>query len=191
MENSAAAADSKDEPPNTELELTDLLIALEAERGKTLTIDRNRDRTHVLTWVGKGVTAEQLRAAHRLAAAARKRDRDERPTFAGFVSTFLDELLADAARPAPPSAPPSATADVAWYETADGVEARGAELGQRPRKPDEDWRYYRVLVVRAANDRRAADFVLSDATRFNALDLYQFARATFGAALMPVDDYAS
>ncbi|MGF6504671.1 hypothetical protein [Paraburkholderia sp. 32] len=36
----AAAADSKNEKPNPELEFTELLIELERQRGKTLTIDR-------------------------------------------------------------------------------------------------------------------------------------------------------
>lgn len=185
----AAAADSKNEKPNPESQLADLLIELEAERGKELTIDRSRDRVHVLTWVGKGVTAAQLRSAHSMAVAARKREGDARPTYAGFVATFVDELVADASRPAVPTATVPDAED--WYRTPEGVEAHGAEHGQRPRKPDEDWRYYRVLVVKAANDRRAAEFVLGDAQRFNALDLYQFARSTFGDALMPVDDYAS
>jgi hypothetical protein len=183
----AAAATSESEKPNTELELTALLIALERDRGKELAIDRSRDRTHVLTWVGKGVTAEQLRAAHALAAAARKRDTDERPTYAGFVATFIDQVLA------PPGAQAAATsADPdEWYRTQPGVEARAAELGMRERKADEDWRAYRVLVAAAAREHRAIEFVLADAKRFNSVALYQFARTTFGDALMPVDDYAS
>ncbi|WP_124609579.1 helix-turn-helix domain-containing protein [Burkholderia seminalis] len=81
--------------------------------------------------------------------------------------------------------------DVRWFETPQGVEAQAKLHNMRDRKPDEDWRSYRVLVVRAANDRKAAEFVLADAQRFNAVSLYQFARETFGDALMPVDDYAS
>lgn len=81
--------------------------------------------------------------------------------------------------------------DTRWFETPEGVEAQAKLHGMRDRKPDEDWRSYRVLVVRASNDRKAAEFVLADAQRFNAVDLYQFARATFGDALMPVDDFAS
>ncbi|HHT8835124.1 TPA: helix-turn-helix domain-containing protein [Burkholderia cenocepacia] len=81
--------------------------------------------------------------------------------------------------------------DMRWFETPEGVEAQAKLHGMRDRKPDEDWRSYRVLVVRAANDRKAAEFVLADAQRFNSVDLYQFARATFGDALMPVDDFAS
>jgi hypothetical protein len=188
-EPAAAAAQKIDNPqPATELELTDLLVALEAERGKTLTIDRSRDRVHVLTWVGKGVTPGQLREAHKLAAAARERDTDDRPTYAGFVAPFVDEVLAAQARGA---RPPAANSDGGWFESPEAVDARGAELGVRERKPDEDWRYYRVLVAKASREPRAIEFVLADAQRFNAIDLYQFARRTFGDALMPVDDYAS
>ncbi|CAG9194095.1 conserved hypothetical protein [Paraburkholderia caribensis] len=189
-ENTAAAAAQKISKPETasEAELTELLIALESERGKELTIDRSRDRVHVLRWVADGVTLEQLREAHASAVAARKRDTDDRPTYVGFVATFVDALLA--AENAPPGR--RAGADPAeWHLTPEGVDARAAELSVRPRKAEEDWRYYRVLVVKASKDRRAAEFVLADATRFNALDLYQFARRAFGDALMPIDDYAS
>ncbi|POZ81681.1 helix-turn-helix domain-containing protein [Burkholderia contaminans] len=86
---------------------------------------------------------------------------------------------------------PQSGGDVRWFETPQGVEAQAKLHNMRDRKPDEDWRSYRVLVVRAANDRKAAEFVLADAQRFNSVDLYQFARTTFGDALMPVDDYAS
>lgn len=181
----AAAADSKNETPNTEGELRDLLIDLERKRGKELTIDRTRDRVYVLAWVGKGVSAEQLRNAHAAAVAARRRDSDDRPTYVGFVTTFIDEALAPSAATCAASEPGE------WYRSPEGVDARGAELEQRPRKPDEDWRYYRVLVVKASREPRAIEFVLTDAQRFNQLDLYQLARKTFGDALMPVDDYAS
>ncbi|CAG9256185.1 hypothetical protein [Paraburkholderia caribensis] len=184
----AAAADSENTKPDTEGELTDLLISLERERGKDLAIDRSRDRVHVLKWVANGVTVAQLRKAHESAVAARKRDTDDRPTYVGFVATFVDQLLAADNAPQGGAAAPD---PAEWHLTQEGVNARAAELNVRPCKPDEDWRYYRVIVVKAAKDRRAAEFVLADATRFNSLDLYQFARRTFGDALMPVDDYAS
>jgi hypothetical protein len=181
----AAAAENEKAEPNPERELTELLVSLEAARGKALTVDRSRDRVHVLTWVGKGVTAARLRAAHALAVAARTRDTDDRPTYAGFVTTFIDAEAVSAAAPAVKADPAE------WYRTPEGVDAKGAELDARPRKPDEDWRVYRVHVAKASRESRAIEFVLSDAQRFNAADLYQFARTTFGDALMPVDDYAS
>jgi hypothetical protein len=187
VDNFAAAASSSKRETNPESELTDLLIALEGERGKSLAIDRSKDRVHVLTWVGKGVTADQLREAHRRAVARRGEDGDERPTYAGFVSPFVAEVMAPAASPAVTAAAPAGE----WFKSPQGVDTKGAELGQRERKADEDWRYYRVIVARAAKDMKAVEHVLNDAQRFNSIDLYQFARRTFGDALMPVDDYAS
>ncbi|WOD19817.1 hypothetical protein [Paraburkholderia kirstenboschensis] len=181
----AAASDSKSEN-NPERVLTDLLIAMEAERGKSLTIDRTKDRVHVLTWVGKGVNADQLREAHRRAVARRNDDSDERPTYAGFVAPFVAEVMTPTAAPATVTAPVGE-----WFKSPEGVDAKGKELGRRDRKADEDWRYYRVIVARAAKDTKAIEHVLTDAQRFNSVDLYQFARRTFGDALMPVDDYAS
>ncbi|WP_321904415.1 helix-turn-helix domain-containing protein [Paraburkholderia tropica] len=78
-----------------------------------------------------------------------------------------------------------------WHETQVGVDARAKAIGFRDRKHDEDWRSYRVLVVKAASDRRAAEFVLKDAERFNDARLFEFARTTFGDQLLPVDFYAS
>jgi len=86
----------------------------------------------------------------------------------------------------------SAGDGVPWYEsTAEVIEARGAELGVRPRKPDEAIASYRVLVVKASREKAAVDFVLRDARRFNSQQLFEFAVATFGDELMPVDFYAS
>lgn len=96
-----------------------------------------------------------------------------------------DEIAADAASTR------QSDDGMPWYETLEGVDARARQREMRARKPDEDWRSYRVLVVKAENDRRAAEFVLRDAQRFNNVRLYQFARQTFGDALMPSDDYAS
>jgi hypothetical protein len=114
----AAAGDSNTEN-NPELELTDLLIALEAQRGKSLTIDRSKDRVHVLMWVGKGVTADQLRDAHRRAVARRDENADERPTYAAFMSPFVNEVLAPSAAPAS-----TVTAPVGeWFKSPEGVDA--------------------------------------------------------------------
>lgn len=188
VDNPAAAADEQDlssEQPSRDIKLGDLLVQLELDRGKQLTIDPTKDRIHLLSWVGRALTDQQLRDAHALAAAARKRDKDDRPTYVGFVAQFIGAAQAPQQAEAGPADP------MEWHLTQAGTEARGAELGIRDRKQDEDWRYYRVLVVRASREPRAIERVLADAQRFNAVDLYQFARATFGDALMPVDDFAS
>lgn len=182
----AAAADQKDplpEQPNRETELSELLVSLELARGKRLTIDPTKDRVHLLTWIGKNLTDQQLRDAHKAAVAARKRDSDDRPTYVGFVATFIASAQTPQGAPVP--------SDGDWYLTPEGCDAKGAELNVPNRKPDEPWQRHRVIVAAAARDPRAIEFVLKDAQRFNAVALYQFARATFGDALMPVDDYAS
>ncbi|AJW97428.1 hypothetical protein BM43_3040 [Burkholderia gladioli] len=180
----AAAAQKISIPqPDAEATLTDLLIELERERGKALQVNRGTDRAVVLTWIGKGVTVEQLREAHAAAVKARDRDSDARPTYVAFVDTFLGA--------APAARGGAGVADARWFDSPAGVDAKGFELGVRIRKADEDWRYYRVLVARAAREPAAIEAVLKDAQRFNASDLYQFARTTFGDALMPVDDFPS
>ncbi|WP_186198007.1 helix-turn-helix domain-containing protein [Burkholderia gladioli] len=180
----AAAAQKISTPqPDAEATLTDLLIELERERGKALQVNRGTDRAVVLTWIGKDVTVEQLREAHAAAVKARDRDGDARPTYVGFVDTFLGA--------APAARGGAGVADARWFDSPAGVDAKGFELGVRIRKADEDWRYYRVLVARAAREPAAIEAVLKDAQRFNASDLYQFARTTFGDALMPVDDFPS
>ncbi len=182
----AAAANQQDPPPeqpNREVELSELLVSLELARGKQLAIDPAKDRVHLLTWIGKNLTDQQLRDAHKAAVAARKRDRDDRPTYVGFVATFVSSTQAPQAAPGAP--------DCDWFLTPEGCDAKGAELNVPPRKPDEHWHRYRVIVAAAARDHAAIEFVLKDAQRFNAPALYQFARTTFGDALMPVDDYAS
>jgi hypothetical protein len=182
-EPAAAAAQKTGTPqPSAEAELTELLIELERSRGRTLTINRNADRAVVLAWVGRGVTADQLRAAHKAAVAARDRDTDARPTYVAYVDSFLG---------APPARGGAAAPDGHWFDSPAGVDAKGFELSVRIRRADEDWRYYRVLVARASREPAAIEAVLKDAQRFNSTDLYQFARATFGDALLPVDDFPS
>ncbi|MCA8349946.1 hypothetical protein [Burkholderia cepacia] len=156
-----------------ERELASLLLSLERHRGQSLSYEPSRDQTHVLTWVGKRVTPEQLSDAHARAVTARVRDRDDRPTYFGFVNQFIDQAVAGKTTSAD---------DLEWFQTCEDVDARGAALGTRPRKTNEPWQWYRVLVVAAARDNRAMEFVLRDAQRFNDEGLYRFARTTFGDA---------
>lgn len=173
------------EPLPPELELTNLLVALETARGKRYTVDASKDRLHVLTWVGWEITPDQLREAHRRAAAARERDHDDRPVNAGFVARFVEELRAEGT-----IAGPSGIAEW-WRGSETELCNAGVRLGVRPKKPDEHLHWYRVLVAAASRERAAIDFVLTDAQRFNNTALYQFAVMTFGDALMPADYYAS
>lgn len=183
VDKSAAAADEQKPNVKTESELGELLVGLEAARGKQLTIDPTKDRIHLLTWVGKGVTAEQLCAAHALAVAARRRDTDDRPTYAGFVTQFIAEAQGIGA--------PAAAAPEDWFENGPDIEAKGKELGVRPRKPDEPLPLYRVLVARAAGKGPWIDYVLRDAQRSGSEQYFKFVVDTFGEALLPADFYAS
>ncbi|WP_454871759.1 hypothetical protein [Paraburkholderia xenovorans] len=185
VDNSAvAAAEDEKAQPNPERELTDLLVSLEAARGKSLSVDRNRDRVHVLTWVGKGVTAARLREAHALAVAARSREGDERPTYAGFVSTFID---AEAA--APVTAESQAQVDW-WLAGEEVLVAAGERFGARPKRRDEPLPLYRAVVARAAGKGPWIDAILRDAQRGGG-QFQQMIVATLGEALLPVDWYAS
>lgn len=178
----AAAADEKKPNVQTELELADLLVELERGRGKQLTIDPKKDRIHLLTWVGKGVTAEQLRAAHALAVAARGRDTDGRPTYVGFVTQFIAEAQGASA--------PAEQVEGDWWENGPDIEAKGKALGVRPPKPDEPMPYYRVLVAKAAGKGPWIDYVLRDAQRSGSEQYFKFVVDTFGDALLPADYYA-
>ncbi|RDU99207.1 helix-turn-helix domain-containing protein [Trinickia dinghuensis] len=178
----AAAANEQKPNVKTESELGELLVGLEAARGKQLALDPTKDRIHLLTWVGKGVTAEQLRAAHALAVAARGRDTDGRPTYVGFVSQFIAE-----AQGAGGTAPQY---DGDWFETGPEIEAKGKALGVRPRKPDEPMPYYLVLVAAAAGKGPWIDHVLSEARRSRSEQFFKFVVDTFGDALLPADFYA-
>jgi len=181
----AAAADEKNAAPKSrERELTELLVALEAARGKTLAIDRSRDRTVILTLVGKGVTDGQLRAAHKLAVAARLRDEDGRPAYPAFVAGFLAEACAPAAGGT------NATDAHWWLAGEEGLVAAGAKFGARPKHRDEPLPLYRAVVARAAGKGPWIDVILRDAARVGG-QFQQTIVATIGEALMPVDWYAS
>jgi len=181
----AAAADEKNAASqNRERELTDLLIGLEAARGKTLTIDRSRDRAVILTLVGKGVTDDQLRAAHKLAIAARARDEDGRPAYPAFVAGFVAEACA------PPPAAASVPETEWWLAGEEALLAAGERFGARQKHRDEPLPLYRAVVARAAGKGPWIDVILRDAQRAGGQFL-QMIVATLGEALMPVDWYAS
>lgn len=155
---------------------------VDAAHARDWLILRKAKRLPLTQTAWDAIKAEATAADMTPAAAV---ERAVKEGWAGFKAKWLIPQVAGGAGAG------ATTGDGRWFETPEGCDAQGKQNGLRERKPDEDWRYYRVLVVKSSNDRKAAEFVLSDAQRFNAVDLYQFARATFGDALMPVDDYAS
>ncbi|MDR5833341.1 hypothetical protein [Caballeronia sp. LZ034LL] len=184
MDNSAAAF-SKTENPNLEYQLTELLIALEAARRKRLRVERRPDRAHVLGWVRRGLTADQLREAHRRAVAARERDGDSRAVNVGFLARFVDEVRVEA-----PGAPTGASGAEWWLGGEADICREGLRLGVRPKHPDESLPEYRVLVAKAAGRGPWIDHVLRDAQRSGSERFYRNVIAAFGDALLPTDFHA-
>lgn len=181
----AAAACLKPRIPNFEHELTELLIALEAARRKRCLVNRSPDRAHVLAWVRRGITADQLREAHRRAVAARERDIDSRAVNVGFLARFVDEVLAEA-----PGARSGARRDEWWLGGEADVCREAARLGVRPKDPDESLPEYRVLVAKAAGKGPWIDHVLKDAQRSGSERFYRSVLDIFGDALLPADFHA-
>ncbi|MDR5800610.1 hypothetical protein [Caballeronia sp. LZ001] len=182
VDNFAAAAASEDEHC-PERELAAQLAALETARGKPCLLNGHRDRTHVLAWVTRGVTADQLREAHRRAVAARERDRDSRAVNAGFLSRFIDEVLAKGYGT---GGPRMESGSAAWWLGGEAaVCAEGARLGVRPKRADESLPEYRVLVAKAAGKGPWIDHVLKDAQRPGYERLYRRIVDFLGKALLP------
>ncbi|WP_250528821.1 hypothetical protein [Caballeronia sp. ATUFL_F1_KS4A] len=181
----AAAACLQNENSKPEHELTELLTALEAARRKRCVVDRGRDRAHVLAWVGRGLTTDQLREAHRRAVAARERDADSRAVNVGFLARFIDEVLADA-----PDAPVRGGRAAWWLGGEADVCCEAARLGVRLKRVDESLPEYRVLVAKAAGKGPWIDHVLKDAQRSGSERFYQNVIDTLGDALLPSEFHA-
>jgi hypothetical protein len=191
VDNSAAADDEDQQsagstPLDVEARLTDLLIELEAERGKRLVVDRSRDRLHIVTWVGRQLTEAELRVAHSRAAGARQRDRDARAANVGFVATFVDEVLAEREGGAP-AAGGEAERPAQWWLSDSGIGAQGKRT-HVDRRPNEHTPDYLIRVAKASGRGPWIDYVLK---REQGGGRYQQVIDFFGDALMPTDHYAS
>lgn len=194
VDNSVAAAAAADDdqkagttPLDVEARLTDLLIELEAERGKRLVIDRSRDRMHIVTWVGRGLAEAELRVAHARAAGARQRDKDNRALNVAYVACFVDEVLAERdadSRAADTSSEPAAQ----WWLSDSGIGAQGKHVRVERRGPNEPTPDYLIRVAQASGRGPWIDYVLK---REQGSSRYQQIVEFFGDALMPTDHYAS
>lgn len=120
----------KPSPPSPDSELSTRaeviatrLRKLEAGRKKRCTINAKDPR--VLRWAEAGISDPVLREAYDIAVTEREAAADESPVNAGFLDVFVAKLL---------NQPGAASAVVvkAWYETAPGIEKKGAELGIPP-----------------------------------------------------------
>ncbi|WP_028204996.1 hypothetical protein [Paraburkholderia nodosa] len=184
----AAAADDDQKagttPLDVEARLTDLLIELEAERGKRLVIDRSRDRVHIVTWVGRQLTEAELRVAHARAAGARQRDRDDRAVNVGFVAQFVSEVLAERETSVTAAAE---TAPAQWWLSDSGIGGQGKRV-RVERKRNESTPDFLIRVAKESGRGPWIDYVLK---REQGSSRYQDVIQFFGDALMPTDHYAS
>ncbi|WP_321814599.1 MULTISPECIES: hypothetical protein [unclassified Paraburkholderia] len=158
VDNSAAAAadeeNADDEPgiaaPDAEANLLALL--------KTLTnveVDPVADRVLVLTWVGKGVTAAQVREAARRAAKRREKAADSRPIYASFLGRFVAEVMAETSTSTTTT---SASAD--WWTGGDAdIGAQGRRV-RVERRSHESTPEFLVRVAKASGRGPWIDHVL-------------------------------
>ncbi|QGZ56726.1 hypothetical protein [Paraburkholderia acidiphila] len=191
VDNSVAAAAAADDdqtagttPLDVEARLTDLLIELEAERGKRLVIDRSRDRVHIVTWVGRQLTEAELRLAHARAAGARQRDKDKRALNVAYVACFVDEVLAERELDAQAAAGASAEPAAQWWLSDSGIGAQGKRVRVERRGPNEPTPDYLIRVAQASGRGPWIDYVLK---REQGASRYQEIVAFFGDALLPPD----
>lgn len=182
----AAAADQKTEesggdiaPGGAEAQLLAVLASL-----PRCAIDPQADRVHVLTWVGRGVTAAQLAEAHRRAAARRADDDDNRAIYAKFLDRFVSEVLAGAAPAGDASA--MATSSSWWLsDSGTGEQGRRVRVDRRPNETTPD---YLIRVAKASGRGPWIDHVLK---REQGNARFQQIVEFFGDELMPVDYYPS
>lgn len=118
-------------------------------------VDPKADRVLVLTWVGKGVTAAQLREAIIRAAKRRELAKDSRPVYAAFLDRFVGDVLADAGR----ADSPSQSAE--WWLSDSGIGEQGKRVRVERRSPHESTPDYLVRVAKASGRGPWIDYVLT------------------------------
>lgn len=180
----AAAADPKGDsptddiaPPGAEAQLLAVLASL-----PRCAIDPQADRVHVLTWVGKRVTAEQLREAWTRALARRASKSDDRPIYGAFLDRFVRDVLADCA---PASNGDTLTDDWWLSDSGTGEQGRRVRVDRRPNETTPD---YLVRVAQASGRGPWIEYVLKREQGGNQ-QRYQRIIEFFGDELMPVDFY--
>ncbi|KWH34342.1 hypothetical protein WL99_06220 [Burkholderia cepacia] len=105
------------------------------------------DDARLAGWPGRGVTADDLRAAIATGRKRRERERSEQPLNVGFVDTILGDLLA--ARAAPPATGSRTVGD--WWRSWTGIVEHGAALGIEQGR-DEPPFDFKLRVFDAAGD---------------------------------------
>lgn len=185
-ENHAAAAAQKvgDEEnasdiaaPGAEAELLAVLA-----QSAAVAVDPKADRVLVLTWVGKGVSVEQLGEAIRRAAKRREQAGDSRPVYAAFLDRFVTEVLA--AGGARTDALAAASAEWWLSDSGIGEQAKRVRVERRVNESTPD---FLVRVAKASGRGPWVDYVLTrerGAARFPEV-------CDFLTDVLPADFYPS
>ncbi|KVW08567.1 hypothetical protein WK91_30740 [Burkholderia cepacia] len=105
------------------------------------------DDARLAGWSGRGVTADDLRAAIATGRKRRERERSEQPLNVGFLDTILGDLLA--ARAATPAAGTRTGGD--WWRSWTGIVEHGGTLGVEQAR-DEPPFDFKLRVFDAAGD---------------------------------------
>jgi len=164
------AVDNSAPPPLSADAIGDLLVKLEADRGKTLTLS-SRAREALLRIADRCIDVPTLLRAHALACARRVADKDTSPVNPGFLGMFIDDALAERQGGAPPGAD--------WDATPEGVQAKADALGVK-RDPDEHAIVFRLRVIAASGDQRLMDREVSKAERMNPGEFERVYRIMYG-----------
>ncbi|WP_213306030.1 hypothetical protein [Paraburkholderia sacchari] len=143
--------------------------------------DPATDRLHVLTWVGKGLTPDELAEAYRRAIARREQRRDDRPVGVKFLDRLVGDVLAEHDQPE------RGARDSPWWESDSGIGAQGKRV-HVARRPNESTPEYLVRVTKASGKGPWIEFVLK---QWQGTSRYQQVIEFLGEDLLPVDFYAS
>ncbi|WP_354676771.1 DUF1376 domain-containing protein [Cupriavidus plantarum] len=149
--------DNSAPPPLSADAIGDLLVQLEADRGKTLTLS-SRAREALLRIADRCIDVPTLLRAHALACARRASDQDLSPVNPGFLEPFIDEASAERRG--------GALIATDWDATPEGVQSKADELGIQ-RNPDEHAIWFRRRVIRASGDQHLIEREVSKAERMN------------------------
>lgn len=162
------AVDNSAPPPLSADAMGDLLVQLEAEKGRALRLS-SRAHEALLRIADRCIGVPTLLRAHALACARRDADRDTSPVNPGFLEMFLDEAMGDT--------PPASD----WDATAEGVKAKAEELGVQ-RDPDEHAIWFRLRVIAVSGDQRLMEREVSKAERMNPGEFERVYRLMYGVA---------
>lgn len=118
------------------------LMKLEIGRGMSCRVSGADPR--VVGWAKAGVSDPVFREAYDMALTQRIDEASEQAINPGFLDVFIAKLVN-------PSDKQSQARPVAWHESATGIEAKGAELGVDPPKPETGgFPAYKARVFAAA-----------------------------------------